>query len=83
MSHALIPNFSFPLPSLAERVPFHADPILAAIERHEEAWAVFQVAPDGEASLRADAENDAALADLLATPCATQFGAFALLRHLR
>lgn len=83
MSHALIPDFSFPLLGLPERVPFHADPILAAIERHEDAYAVFQVAPEGEASSQAAREYDAALDALLATPCTTRFGAFALLRHLR
>ena len=39
----------------AETVPYHADPILAAIDRHAEAWSVFQVAPEGAASIDADA----------------------------
>ena len=82
MSLARIPDFS--LPALdADRVPFHADPVLAAIERHEEAWSVFQVAPEGEASERADAETFDALHALLATPCATRAGMFCLIRHLR
>lgn len=83
MSHALIPDFSFPLLGLPERVPFHADPILAAIERHEDAYTVFQVAPAGEPSIQAEGVYEAALVALLVTPCATRFGAFALLRHLR
>lgn len=41
------------------------------------------VAPDGEPSLRAEGALEAALAALLGTPCATRFGGFALLRHLR
>lgn len=88
MTHALIPEFSVPLalPPLRlddERVPFHADPVLAAIERHSEAWSVFQVAPDGEPSERANDEMDAALTALLGTACVTRAGAFCLLRHLR
>ncbi|KQT56108.1 hypothetical protein ASG52_24635 [Methylobacterium sp. Leaf456] len=78
-----------PLPVLTvhhadgDRVPFHADPILAAIEAHEEAYAAFQVAPEGEASLRAfDAYNETRKA-LLATPCATRAGMLCLIRHLR
>lgn len=66
-----------------DRVPFHADPVLAAIERHSEAWAVFQIAPDGEASEAADAETFDALHALLATPCATRAGMLCLIRHLR
>ncbi|TXM66964.1 hypothetical protein FV226_22600 [Methylobacterium sp. WL12] len=80
MSHALI------LPVLrldAERIPFHADPILAAIERHSEAWSVFQVAPEGEASDAADDETHDSLNALLATPCATRAGMLCLIRHLR
>lgn len=67
----------------AETVPYHADPILAAIDRHAEAWSVFQVAPEGAASIDADAETFDALNDLLATPCATRAGMFCLIRHLR
>ncbi|KQP67678.1 hypothetical protein ASF41_21670 [Methylobacterium sp. Leaf111] len=71
-SHALV----------IEHVPFHADPILAAIDHHDEAWAVWQSAPDALVTRR-HVEMEGALARLLATPCATQFGALALLRHLR
>ncbi|GEP04820.1 hypothetical protein [Methylobacterium oxalidis] len=65
-----------------EHIPFHADPILAAIDAHSEAWAVFQVAPEAAVSQR-HAELCAATARLLATPCATRFGELALLLHLR
>ena len=67
----------------AETVPYHADPILAAIDRHAEAWSVFQVAPEGAASIDADAETFDALHALLSTPCATRAGMFCLIRHLR
>lgn len=67
----------------AEIVPYHADPIFAAIDRHSEAWSVFQVASEGKASVDADAETFDALHDLLATPCATRAGMFCLIRHLR
>ena len=67
----------------AEAVPYHADPIFAAIDRHSEAWSVFQVAPEGDASIAADAETFDALHALLATPCATRAGMFCLIRHLR
>ena len=65
-----------------EHVPFHADPILAAIDHHDEAWSVWQSASDALVAKR-HVEMEGALARLLATPCATQFGALALLRHLR
>ncbi len=80
MTHALM------LPALAadgDRVPFHADPVLAAIERHSEAWAVAQVARPGADSERADNEEQAALMELLGTACATRAGAFCLIQHLR
>ncbi|CAO4184616.1 hypothetical protein EEDFHM_04578 [Methylorubrum populi] len=80
MTHALT------LPALAadgDRVPFHADPLLAAIERHSEAWAVVQVARPGADSERADDEMRAALLALLGTACATRAGAFCLIQHLR
>lgn len=80
MTHALH------LPILAadsDRVPFHADPVLAAIEHHSEAWAVFQAAPGGEPALRAEDASDAALMALLGTACATRAGMFCLIRHLR
>lgn len=64
-----------------EHVPFHADPILAAIDHHDEAWSVWQCAPDALVARR-HVEMEGTLARLLATPCATQFGSLALLRHL-
>lgn len=64
-------------------VPFHADPVLAAIEAHSEAWAVFQAAPSGEPALHAKDASDAALMALLGTACATRAGMFCLIRHLR
>lgn len=39
-----------------EVVPYHADPIFVAIDRNSEAWSVFQVTPEGDASIAADAE---------------------------
>ena len=67
-----------------EHVPFHADPILTAIDAHDRAWSAYQVASDAVV-VRAHAEMEAALARLLAeaVPCATRFGSLALLRHLR
>lgn len=65
-----------------EHVQFHAGPILAAIDHHDEAWAVWQSASDALVARR-HAEMEGALARLLATRCTTQFGAAALLRHLR
>ncbi|GJD91186.1 hypothetical protein BHAOGJBA_4734 [Methylobacterium hispanicum] len=86
MTHARFPDFSQPLPPAAprliEHVPFHADPVLAAIDAHDEAWAVWQMAPEAKV-LQAHAEKEQALARLLATPCSTRFGTLALLRHLR
>lgn len=80
MTHALM------LPALAadgDRVPFHADPVLAAIERHSEAWAVFQVArPGADRELAVD-DMQTALTALLGTACATRAGAFCLIQHLR
>lgn len=69
-------------PRVIEHVPFHADPVLAAIDHHDEAWSVWQCATDALVARR-HVEMEGALARLLATPCATQFGALALLRHLR
>ena len=77
MTHALSIRTDF------EIVPYHADPIFAAIDRHSEAWSVFQVAPEGDASIAADAETFDALHALLATSCATRAGMFCLVRHLR
>lgn len=67
---------------IIEHVPFHADPILAAIDHHDEAWSVWQCASDSLVARR-HVEMEGALARLLVTPCATQFGSLALLRHLR
>jgi hypothetical protein len=66
-----------------EHVPNLADPILAVIDRHSEAWSVFQAAPEGEASEIANLETFDALTALLTTSCATRFGSLALLQHLR
>jgi hypothetical protein len=66
-----------------EHVPNFADPILAAINRHNEAWSVFQVAPEGEASETANLETYDALTALLTTSCGTRFGSLPLLQHLR
>lgn len=73
---------TIPHVQIIEHVPFHADPVLAAIDHHDEAWSVWQCASDALVARR-HVEMEAALARLLATPCATQFGAVALLRHLR
>lgn len=59
------------------------DPIHAAIRRHRAAYDVFQVAPEGTPSFEANDEYDAATDALVATACATRFGALALLGHLR
>ena len=86
MPHARIPDFSQPLGSVApdaDRTPFHLDPVLVAIDRHAEAWSVFQAAPDGEAAIQAEDEADAALGALLGTPCGTRAGMLCLIRHLR
>lgn len=74
---------AFSIRTDVEIVPYHADPIFAAIDRHSEAWSVFQVAPEGQASIAADAETFDALHVLLSTPCATRTGMFCLVRHLR
>ncbi|MCJ2042947.1 hypothetical protein MKK55_28955 [Methylobacterium sp. J-059] len=86
MSHVHFPEFSQSARTVvleAESIPFHADPILAAIDRHSEAWSVFQVAPNGETAMRAEDDADAALMALLGTPCATRAGMLCLVRHLR
>ncbi|MHC2016241.1 hypothetical protein [Methylobacterium sp. CM6247] len=84
MTYAQIPDFSVSLvPTIVvERVPFHADPMLAAIDAHDEAWSVWQAAPEARVA-GALAEMSAALNRLLVTPCATRFGSLTLLRHLR
>lgn len=60
------------------------DPILAAIDHHDEAMAVLRSAPAGTVGVRT-AERAAldALIGLLGTPCTTRDGAEALLRYLR
>jgi hypothetical protein len=85
MTHAHFPDFSTALPAAPtiEHTPAFADPILAAIDRHEEAWAVFQVAPEGPQAEEAKTAMGAALDALLGSSCATRFGGLALLRHLR
>lgn len=82
MSHARTPVLKVHTAD-GDRVPFHADPILAAIEAHSEAWAAFQIAPQGKASEAAEIEADDTLHALLATPCATRAGMFCFIRHLR
>lgn len=62
---------------------FHTDPILSALDRHAETWAVLQMAPRGPEAAKAEAAMYEALNVLLVTPCATRAGAGALLRHLR
>lgn len=59
------------------------DPIHAAIKRHRAAYDAFQVAPEGIRSILANDEYEAASDALIATACATRFGALALLAHLR
>ena len=59
------------------------DPIHAAIQRHRTAYDAYQVAPEGEASVVANDDYDAATDALVATACASRFGAMALLSHLR
>lgn len=66
-----------------DHAPFHADPVLAAIDRHNEALAVFTAAPLGRARARARDELHEALAVLLATPCTTRTGMLSLIRHFR
>ena len=58
------------------------DPIHAAIERHRAAYDAYRVAPEGTASIIANDEYDAASEALVATACATRFGALALVGHL-
>lgn len=65
-----------------DHVPAFGDPILAVIEAHAEAYAVFQVAPEGKPAELAEIAMGAALDALLAASCATRFGGLALLRHL-
>jgi len=55
-----------------------ADPIHAAIEQHRASIDAYQYAP----SLITNDDVDAATDLLVATPCATRFGALALLEHL-
>ena len=60
-----------------------ADPVHAAILRHRTAYDAYQVAPEGEASMIASDDYDAATDALTVTPCTSRFGALALLSHLR
>ncbi|TXM88194.1 hypothetical protein FV222_28150 [Methylobacterium sp. WL103] len=60
-----------------------ADPIHAAIQRHRTAYDAYQVASEGEASMIANDDYDAATDALVTTPCASRFGALALFGHLR
>ena len=60
-----------------------ADPIHAAIQRHRAAYDAYQVAPEGKTSVIASDDYDAATEALVTTPCASRFGALALLGHLR
>lgn len=85
MAHAPIPDFSLAapaLPPLTARI-LPGDPVLAAIDAHAEAWAVYWCTPTGRAAEIAEDKLSVALEDLLATPCASRFGALALIRHLR
>lgn len=59
-----------------------SDPILAALARHREAWACLANAAPDDAADAAKAQV-IALAVVIVTPCTTQVGAEALLRHLR
>lgn len=61
---------------------FQADPILAALARHREAWADLVNAPPEDRGNAFKAQV-MALAVVIATPCTTQAGAESLLRHLR
>jgi hypothetical protein len=70
-------------PAGGDRLPLHANPVLAAIERHSEAWAVLRVARLGADSERADDKAHAALMVMLGTACITRAGAFCLIQHLR
>lgn len=85
MTHARIPDFTpaaIALPAATARV-LPGDPVLAAIDAHAEAWAMYWCAPTGRAAEIAEDTLSASLEDLLATPCASRFGALALIRHLR
>ncbi len=63
--------------------PILADPIHVAIARHRAAYDAYQVALEGAPSIEANDEYDAASDALVSTPCATRFGALALVSHLR
>ena len=84
MTHARFPGLSVrpPAPATFTAAPA-PDPVLSAIDAHDEAWAVYQVAPAGRPAEVAEDGLGAALEDLLATPCLTRLGALALVRHLR
>lgn len=77
MTHACSPDFStWPTAGIG-------DPVLAAIDAHAEAWAVYQAAPAGRPLEIAEAQLAAALDRLLSTPCRSRAGAAAVIRHLR
>lgn len=59
------------------------DPIYVAITCHRTAYDAFQAAPEGAPSYAAFDAYNTACAALVGTPCATRFGALALLTHLR
>ena len=84
MTHARIPDFATlcAAPVVTTRT-LATDPVLAAIDAHAEAWAVFQIADAGRPSEIAEDAMSIALEELLATPCGSHFSALALIRHLR
>lgn len=63
-------------------VPTAADPILAAIAAHRDAWRDFANATPESVTETALAQRTA-MADMLGTACTTRTGADALFRHLR
>lgn len=63
-------------------IAFPADPIIAALARHREAWAALADATPEEA-IDASKAQIMALAVVIVTPCTSQTGAESLLRHLR
>lgn len=84
MNHARFPDFSQPVPTRTiEHVSHASDPIQAAIVRHRSAYDAYQTAPEGQASVIANDEYEAATEALIVTSCASRFGALTLLAHLR
>ena len=84
MLHARIPDFSHvpAAPVVTLRV-LPADPVLAAIDAHAEAWAISQIADAGRPSEIAEDALSVALEELLSTPCGSAYGALCLIQHLR